>query len=118
MKEITQRIEIAKVLGWKAGKDGGEFGEEQIFAFPPNGAYHEIGQNTFMPDFLNDLNAMHEAEKVLDENQDHPITYWEELEKIVGCLDSDNGNDMRKVICATAPQRAEAFLKTLGLWQE
>jgi hypothetical protein len=52
-----------------------------------------------------DLNAMHEAEKVLSSTQQDE--YWD-------CL-IDEGVDY---LFATARQRAEAFLKTLGKWEE
>ena len=59
-----------------------------------------------IPDYLNDLNAMHEAEKALVE---HPGLYWFALAKVVG-------GSLKDVACATASQRAEAFLRTLNLW--
>ena len=52
------------------------------------------------PDYLNDLNAMHEAEKTLKVSE--IIPYGENV-----------GHDMK----ATAAQRAEAFLKTLNLYK-
>jgi len=60
------------------------------------------------PDYLNDLNAMHDAEKCL-----RPV----EFEVYIGTLRrlfiaKDNAH------CATAAQRAEAFLRTLNLWKE
>ena len=63
-----------------------------------------------MPDYLNDLNAMHEAEKVLDQMQAR--TYADHL--------ADSEQDGTWAGChmwsQTAAQRAEAFLKTLNLW--
>ena len=57
-----------------------------------------------LPDYLSDLNAMHEAEKVLTAVQ--RAQYIQELERI---CEYD--------ICfATASQRAEAFIRTLNLW--
>ena len=58
-----------------------------------------------VPDYLNDLNAMHEAEKVLDYNE------LREME------DSVSFQFAVYPFHATAAQRAEAFLRTLGLWQ-
>jgi hypothetical protein len=58
-------------------------------------------------DPLSDLNAMHEAEKVLVE---HPGLYWFALAKVVG-------GSLKDIACATASQRAEAFLRTLNLWR-
>ena len=61
------------------------------------------------PDFLNDLNAMHEAEKVLIERGEWVMgDYDQELSMVT---DSWRWN-------ATAAQRAHAFLETLGLWEE
>ena len=66
-------------------------------------------------DYCSDLNAMHEAEKVLSATQ--RITYADQL-----CI-IWTGRDDRAVPIwfwiteATAAQRAEAFLKTLGKWE-
>ena len=55
------------------------------------------------PDYVNSLDAMHEAEKVLTTNQ------WNSYVIKFGCFLFDCCH-------ATARQRAEAFLKTLGKW--
>lgn len=55
-------------------------------------------------DPLNDLNVMHESEKVLTGEQ-----AWEYVQLLA--VDGQGW-------CATAAQRAEAFLKTLKLWKE
>lgn len=59
-----------------------------------------------LPDYLNDLNAMHGAEKVLTSESLWP-KYLGYLSEGVGC---------GYLTHATAAQRAEAFLKTLKLW--
>ena len=85
----AQRIAIAEACGWKTGYRDPE-------------AWHPL------PDYLSDLNAMHEAEKVLNEKQDHIMndTLWDMCEG-------------RKYLWhATASQRAEAFLRTIGKWKE
>ena len=69
-----------------------------------------------IPDYCNDLNAMHEAEKVLNDEQ-WP-EYRAELRNVVL-----GGIRMVSQWCkadlhATARQRAEAFLKTIGKWKE
>lgn len=66
------------------------------------------------PDYLNDLNAMHEAEKVLyDKNSCH--RFWKYAD-VLKCLYPANlGIDT--FIHATASQRAEAFLRTIGKWE-
>lgn len=63
-----------------------------------------ITRKTGIPDFCGDLNEMHEAEKM------HRMgTDWDEYALLLGAL---CGNP----IYATARQRAEAFLRTLGKW--
>lgn len=59
-----------------------------------------------LPDYLNDLNAMHEAEKMLTEEQ---------FSKYVWTLLGDGKIECREFLAATARQRAEAFIKTLNL---
>lgn len=61
-----------------------------------------------MYDFCSDLNAMHEAEKVL--NQDNLYIMALHIEGLCG-----RGEFYFR---ATARQRAEAFLRTLGKWEE
>lgn len=65
---------------------------------------------TDLLDYVNDLNAMHEAEKVLTRYQ-QSVTYSDNLMKIVGYHTFDSAH-------ATAQQRAEAFLRTIGKWEE
>ena len=74
-------------------------------------------ETEFIPDYLHDLNAMHEAEKVLTDEQD--LEYSEALEQVVkGRFATANSEDMRRLRSATASQRAEAFLRTIGKWEE
>jgi hypothetical protein len=61
-----------------------------------------------VPDYCTDLNAMAEAEKVLDSD---------ELFKGYYLALYDITQSTRWPICATAKQRAEAFLRTLGKWE-
>ena len=65
-----------------------------------------------LPDYLSDLNAMHEAEQKME--------YWDgyisNLKFICGDPQSE-GYSTHKAYRATAAQRAEAFLKTLNLWE-
>ncbi len=65
-------------------------------------------------DYCNDLNAMHEAEKVLNSSEEK--MYFANLEEIVGDLFWHRTTC--KVHRATARERAEAFLRTLGKWEE
>ena len=71
-----------------------------------------------LPDYLNDLNAMHEAEKkLLTVNQQN--RYQTEIAEICWS-DEERGNNqvVFNQLTASATQRAEAFLRTLNLWTE
>lgn len=113
MSPEAQRIAIADVCGWKP----------RTFCVPyldENG--EESGTSVIeetMPDYLNDLNAMHEAERLLDSTSLQ--AYMENL--IVACLgDSANGDgsiEEQWIVChASASLRAKAFLQTWGKWHE
>ena len=82
---------IAKACGRQRNPDGGWY--------PDNGL--RVGTQA-IPDYCGDLNAMHEAENVLDETQ------AEDYEELLGAYGFH----------ATARQRAEAFLRTVGKWEE
>jgi hypothetical protein len=59
-----------------------------------------------IPDYCNDLNAMHEAENSIP----HPSYFYQSnLTELCG---GEN-----RIYRATASQRAEAFLRTLGKWE-
>ncbi len=72
-----------------------------------------------IPDYLNDLNGMHEAEGKLNDEQ---------REDYVACLTSGTSSeevcDLDPLLAewnllnATAAQRAEALLRTLNLWKD
>jgi len=64
------------------------------------------GKRCFIPNYLHDLNAMHEAEKVLRPMQRE--LYRTELVYILAGAD----------IFATATQRAESFLHAIGKWED
>ena len=61
----------------------------------------------FPPDYLNDLNAMHDAEKVLTSSQMAP--YVDSIQEM--------NERWATPAFATAAQRAEAFLRTIGKWE-
>ncbi len=114
MTPEAQRIAIAEACGWT-----------DIVRTDKSGYYHGclMGNHDFghlqpIPDYLNDLNAMHEAERVLTEEQLHE--YGKQLGEATTVMtwwDSHiSGYGMAKFAHATAAQRAEAFLRTLGLW--
>jgi glycerol-3-phosphate cytidylyltransferase-like family protein len=70
----------------------------------------EQGYARDCPDYVYDLNAMHEAEKVLDYNQ---MNRYQNIE-----LSRFVRTGTTWICRATSAERAEAFLRTLGKWEE
>ena len=109
MNKEAQRIAIAEACGWTEIKP--QRATTGISDYPTgklNGVRKDGSRDYYVPNYLKDLNAMHEAEKVLNEKQDHIMndTLWDMCEG-------------RKYLWhATASQRAEAFLRTIGKWEE
>ncbi len=65
---------------------------------------------TLVPDYVGDLNAVHEAEKALTRGQKTQYIYH--LQTLCG------GQQFGDNYFATAAQRAEALLRCLNLWKE
>lgn len=63
------------------------------------------GHKKHIPDYCNDLNAMHEAEEILRGCE------WDIYVDLLA-------ETWIQVAHSTARQRAEAFLRTLGKWEE
>jgi hypothetical protein len=85
---------IAKACGWRK--------EDGVYMWTANGI---DWTNWTLWDWCNDLNAMHEAEKTLKTMA---------LNEYIGQL----FDLCYEATIATARQRAEAFLRTLGKWKE
>ena len=111
MNPESQRIAIAEACGWT---------ECHPATKTPHGFFEAYGRKKLpcgsrkderLPDYLNDLNAMHEAEKMLTDEQ--WTDYYDNL------LDTTKPSFvLRDITHATAAQRAEAFLRTLGKWED
>jgi len=67
-----------------------------------------------LPKYLTDLNAMHEAEGTL--NWDEQASTQADEYRMA--LTTICGHDRDLIHVATAAQRAEAFLKTIGKWND
>jgi hypothetical protein len=94
---------IAKYLGWKEFSSFSDC--KQIIGKRPsfhNGKIVSYTVDQYVPNYCRDLNAMHEAEKVLTTAQ--AVTMSQYLHRRLGMLWG----------FATASQRAEAFLRTIG----
>lgn len=116
MSPEAQRIAIAEACGWQKNPDGGKWKSPYARSFYTWRREYSHGIHTFindchLPDYLNDLNAMHEAEKVLTQVQDYHYR-TDALPRVCG-----EGSGLM-AITSTAAQRAEAFLRTLNLWDD
>jgi hypothetical protein len=93
-----------------------ECGWENVYQHPKNPNVwvgKHAGRLQEVPNYCGDLNAMHDAEKVLaPSNWNRFSEKWWNYCKYLRRDDAD------KAIHATARQRAEAFLRTLGKWEE
>ena len=100
----------AASYGWKFQTDAWPIVEPSLVPFVEH-----------LPDYLNDLNAMHEAETlVIYSNDKSPKKYTQQIKAAI-CKDAGVKKaqmDFDMCITATAAQRAEAFLKTIGKWKE
>jgi hypothetical protein len=124
-----QRIAIAEACGWTCCG--------QVQGLNPHGLVpwrkiddyttrqvlnHEVPMDT-LPDYLNNLNAMHEAEKAFIGDASSAMTFAMYLLRINGQSISTEHDDLNCdhawiAAHATAAQRAEAFLRTLDKWEK
>jgi len=133
MNPLEQRIAIAIALGfrWRI-KDYGASNKQRVLTKGDEDGpakMHEPLHWSWLdsvPDFLNDLNQMHEAEETM--NADECVEYARQLMKhhptyCVTVLEKgaeleDIAYQTWQVIHATAAQRAECFLRGKGLWKD
>ena len=113
MTPEKQRIAIAEACGWRHVCPIGRL-DGWAWGFPPG----QIGGKSIaIPDYLNDLNAMHEVEKLkVCYSEEIQEEYAENLLKVVYKQFGYSGAN--QTIHASATQRAEAFLRTIGKWEE
>lgn len=124
MSPEAQRIAIAEACGWTflATRDNLVNGNSDLYSapvgfrpdalkyYPGEGAsagYGSGGPIVELPNYLNDLNAMHEAEKVLTIRQSDLFFNYVGL-----------STGFKRMLHATATQRAEAFLHALCKWED
>lgn len=102
MKPEQQRIAIAEACGWK-----------QI----PDGRWKLDGKvELFLPNYLNDLNAMNSA--VLQKFNGPAHEGWAFIDNLRVACGIPHSSACMALVCATAAERAEAFLRTLNLWKQ
>ncbi len=96
MSPEAQNIAIAMECGWT------QFPGESRRCYDPTGLSCYWSD---APDYFADLNAMHDAEKSID-----GVTCLKYFNTLMGLC--------RYTVVAPAAQRAEAFLRTLGRWDD
>ena len=100
MTDPEIRISIAEACGWYRLRSAPEYFAPRGWVYGKH-TYGKLRTADQLPNYPGDLNAMHEAENSLDDAQSQ--SYAERL-----------GYDIH----ATARQRAEAFLRAMGKWEE
>lgn len=98
---------IAESIGWTKVNV-----EHRSGISPANGRFW-VGAE-FLPNYVKCLNAMHEAENVLTKEQVREYQCY--MYDMASKIDQTCGRWMP--YSATARYRAEAFLRTLGKWEE
>ncbi len=121
MTHEEQRIALAEWAGWVevyAPVDWMPGELTGIYTFPhptdPEKTKYYISRKP-VPDYLNDLNAVHLLEKRLTDDQHRQ--FRRELQSVVKKPRMRGKDISRSTISATAAQRCEALLKTLNLWK-
>jgi hypothetical protein len=118
MKPEQQRIEIAKACGWELKSNGlspmWSWQNESLTHRIKWVAHKEMASQGVLPDYLNDLNAMHEAIGTLLFSQRR--AYRINLKEIMSKKINPAVICYSECIDAPAAQRAEAFLKTIDKW--
>jgi len=115
MTDFEINIAIAEHCGWERHP------MDQWIVTDPKYP-HSVQPLSTIPKYCEDLNAMHEAEEHLKEHE------WESMfELLIKIRWRDASDEQRKDYGsgktlspsrAKAKQRAEAFLRTLGKWEE
>lgn len=109
MRMIDQNNAIAVAIGWSHLSNANTMAASGIWiGYPPSGAI--VGMREPIPNFCGDLNAMHEAEKLLRGDSKLWNAYTDALDYITA---AEYG-----IVNATAPQKARAFLIAMELWEE
>ena len=119
MSPEAQRIAIAESVGWTEISDWSANGI--------NGKHPTEPWVKVIPDYLNDLNAMHEVEKTLTDEQRkvfvknlniyHPSADIHYPDTNARHYFSELRTEVFSLVHTTAAQRAEAYLRTIGKWE-
>ena len=106
MDKTAQRIAFARALGWRIYESNGSMYYER----PGGDVFNHTIHFDELPD-IDDLNVIHEAEKILIKE------YWQ-YRLVFQSVKGLGGNNHEKHFMATAGQRTEAILRYLNLWMD
>lgn len=116
LTQEQKRIKIAEACGWKHGTYRSDCYKGDGWLLPGENAQSALQKGNAvawsareLPDYFNDLNAMHGAEEHLGGVLGR---YFDTVSNIV-----EDDTRMGWALTATAEQRAEAFGQTLGIWK-
>lgn len=116
---------IAEHLGWQflPERDTRLGPQPELWEDPDGERYFETPLSNWppYPNFCEDLNAMHKAVSVIEHDVWQYQNYCDNLCVLANGLSAEmDGSyiEVFKMLQATAAQRAEAFLKTIGKWKE
>lgn len=107
-------IAIAESLGWHHFIINDEYGNDR--ALRPGEEFVMGCFFTDIPNYTTDLNAMYEIEKSITDPR-KMLDYFNHLSRY-NDPDARSIQDSFNIITATAAQRAEAYLRTIGKWNE
>jgi hypothetical protein len=108
MTPETQRIAIAEACGWSGCRHVEQL--RDVAGIPPENwkGYKIPGlDEAWAPNYLNSLDAMHEAEMALMNEDPHAYSCY------TSNMFEEHGSD---AISLSAEKRAKTFLEVLGLW--
>ena len=115
LNRYEKREKIALLCGWERGP---KKTKGVAWFVPVNSAWHKKADGPYNwqdnpPDYLNDLNAMHEAEESIKRGSIQETKWIGMLELItfgVVCPERHEVVQLQALVKATAAQRAEAFV--------
>ena len=121
MSDEQINIAIAEACGWGFSETAVSYPNGLKIQFHPPEYVKEVFLKE-IPDYCNDLNAMHEAEQTKEMLWNSDYSWW--LGRVCTTqrgFDPDKQEEIEQMKIgqfATARQRAEAFLRTIGKWEE
>ena len=109
---------IAEVCGWTDIHDSGPWHNHKLWGYPPELQGQGGNAYKYMPDYCKDLNAMRQAEMVALGGSTAWLEFAVNLMRVLEAEQMSELDGMTRILQATARQRAEAFLRTVGKWKE